>query len=623
MNENGFFIRELRLTAPNKEAASIILNKGLNVITGPSDTGKSYIFQCIDYMFGASSPPKEINESKGYKTIYLEISKYDGRIRTLERSLTDSEVKLYKCKIDDISTSTNSINLKSKHNAEKEDNISSYLLKMIGIKNWRIKKNQRGTTQSFSFRNITDMIMLDEKEIISEKSPILSGNFVTKTSELSAFRAVMTGEDDSDCYEIEDPKVYKSRIKGKLEVVNELIEETKTKINKKNNSLDGLSLTLKELNKKISKFTEVVTSTKEKINDLINKKREMWNKKQEIDSRIIMLEELIERFSLLKESYISDLERLEFITEGGHYLAQLFDVNCPLCNSEIVEENKEFIEKNSDAKINEIKEGCIKEKEKIESQLIDLESTVKTMKLELKEKVNSSKETKDIIKEIEESIEEKLKPISLKAKSELTQLISSKGIKKEIENNKSSLHELYKKKEILNEKLKEKRKKNNYSNEINENIYQDFCSEIKSLLKEWNYSDAKTVNFNKKSNDIVVSGKKKETFGKGYRAILNSAFIISIMSYVRKVNLKHPGLVVLDSPLTTYKEGKHKKNINDEIKATVKESFYNKLSKIKGNKQIIILENDEPSNKIKNNINYIHFTQQYDNGRYGFISISK
>ena len=62
--ETGFIIKELRLIGESVEKASIVFEKGVNIITGPSNVGKSYIFQCFNYMFGSSKPPKSIKEAR-------------------------------------------------------------------------------------------------------------------------------------------------------------------------------------------------------------------------------------------------------------------------------------------------------------------------------------------------------------------------------------------------------------------------------------------------------------------------------------------------------------------------------------------------------------------------------
>ncbi len=63
MSHIGFVITRLALTGPNRADAELLFRRGLNVVTGPSDTGKTFAFQCIDFMLGASTPPKAIREA--------------------------------------------------------------------------------------------------------------------------------------------------------------------------------------------------------------------------------------------------------------------------------------------------------------------------------------------------------------------------------------------------------------------------------------------------------------------------------------------------------------------------------------------------------------------------------
>ncbi|MDQ7864054.1 hypothetical protein RCO48_32115 [Peribacillus frigoritolerans] len=70
------------------------------------------------------------------------------------------------------------------------------------------------------------------------------------------------------------------------------------------------------------------------------------------------------------------------------------------------------------------------------------------------------------------------------------------------------------------------------------------------------FSSNTTVNFEK--GIFYIDSKPTKDYGKGYRAIIYSAFVISLMEYCRDKKMPHPGFVVLDSPLTTYK-GKKKK----------------------------------------------------------------
>jgi len=52
--KTGLALRELRLTGPGVEDAVITFSDGLNVIAGPSDTGKTYVAQCLSFLLGTS-----------------------------------------------------------------------------------------------------------------------------------------------------------------------------------------------------------------------------------------------------------------------------------------------------------------------------------------------------------------------------------------------------------------------------------------------------------------------------------------------------------------------------------------------------------------------------------------
>ncbi|TIM36994.1 MAG: hypothetical protein E5Y69_16780 [Mesorhizobium sp.] len=52
---------------------------------------------------------------------------------------------------------------------------------------------------------------------------------------------------------------------------------------------------------------------------------------QRSESQIIAANELLARYRLLDSRYSSDLQRLDFVTEGAHFFGGLQAVTCPLC----------------------------------------------------------------------------------------------------------------------------------------------------------------------------------------------------------------------------------------------------------------------------------------------------
>lgn len=69
MNEYGFIILKLKLTGKDIPTAEIDFKRGVNVITGASNTGKSFILNCIDYMFGAGEILK-VFQKQNHMTLF-------------------------------------------------------------------------------------------------------------------------------------------------------------------------------------------------------------------------------------------------------------------------------------------------------------------------------------------------------------------------------------------------------------------------------------------------------------------------------------------------------------------------------------------------------------------------
>ena len=104
-----------------------------------------------------------------------------------------------------------------------------------------------------------------------------------------------------------------------------------------------------------------------------------------------------------------------------------------------------------------------------------------------------------------------------------------------------------------------------------------------------------------------------------------SAFVIGLMNYLCGKN-RHAGFLVLDSPLTTYKERDEISSCEEGEQAFIANNliyaFYRNLCDFYNDKQIIVLDNQEPSKDIQDSMNYVHFSKNEHIGRYGFFPLS-
>lgn len=174
----------------------IEFKKNLNVICGASDTGKSFLIEVIDFLLGGSDL-RDIPELHGYEKARITINSSEKGIWTFERSIAGGNYKIFQ---GDIQVSTNvqpNGMLKMKHAAGREDNISGWLLGALGLLSQNIRKNAQGDCRSLSFRDIARLVIVDEREIIRQNSPYLTGQYISKTAEKSTLKLLLTGLDDS------------------------------------------------------------------------------------------------------------------------------------------------------------------------------------------------------------------------------------------------------------------------------------------------------------------------------------------------------------------------------------------------------------------------------------------
>ena len=83
-----FYIQKIIARGTEKQASSIELIPGLNIICGPSDTGKSYVLEILDYLFGSDRVPVDIKH--GYDSFAMVIQTAKGTV-TVTRDVEDGE----------------------------------------------------------------------------------------------------------------------------------------------------------------------------------------------------------------------------------------------------------------------------------------------------------------------------------------------------------------------------------------------------------------------------------------------------------------------------------------------------------------------------------------------------
>jgi DNA repair ATPase RecN len=604
--KNGFHITRLEFVG-EENRSSIILKKGLNVIYGPTGTGKSFMFDTINFMFGGKDAPEEIEEIKGFNLIRMEIHTNDQKVYTLQRNIDGGSIKKFDCKMSEIDRILSFETLGSNNNAKKS--ISKFLLSLSGFTNgeYLIKKNKKNEVQRFSYRNMNHLVMADEVRIIAKQSPVYSWVVQSKTKEQNIFKFLLTNDDDSELQQEKKNTVNQNK-EVKLELIQNIIDDTKAELKKLTNKKNNFE--------NYSEDIKMLTSEKNgmigNINELSNKRSNAWKELQSYNSKELSINRLLKRFTLLESQYDSDRERLIFLSEGNHYFSQLSFERCPVCHQELVNDSDLHFEHIvTDDKVKAFKT----EISKINRHKKDLKETVYNLQKELekvkKKKEHFSKEYEDINSQIEKELKPHLHNINihlediLKKHAEFNHLVFLEENLKKLSIRKSEIDNLQ------TEKITYESNKVKPSFEA---AIKDLCSEISNILKEWDFPNS-SVSFDYTNYDLFIGNKKRSVYGKGYRAIAFSAFLLGLLKYCFDNKLPHSGIVILDSPLTTYKE---EDTPEDKLPEEIQYKFYENLSKF--GYQVIVFENKKPQEKVISKINFIEFTKNKKVGRFGFIN---
>lgn len=618
----GFQLRALRVTGKEKTTAELSFGPGCNVISGASNTGKSYVLQCIDFAFGAGTKPKTIDESLGYDRVELEFEDRSGVRHRLERSLKGGAA-LHSILKGESWTEADPPTLSGKHSPDNPDTVSGLLLQLSELWDKKVRTNQSGHTDSLSFRDIAHLTFINEKRIIEDASPIFTGKYNTETKEASVFNLLLTGVDDSSVIAHETQKQNQARRKAQLELLDRMIGRTEEQISKADREPASAGDRKRRVDEAIAQRTEVVTTNQNEIAAQEHRRQQAWSLFQEVSAKRNTTEHLRSRFKLLEEHYRSDLARLRAIIEADHYFSQLQEVCCPLCGGAIVDNEAHVHRSEGSTELVNLRTACHEEVRKIQSLLKELLGTTLQLDAELSDLVQREQQQAELYQDVTERIERELAPRAKQLQGELSELMENRDNLAYVEMLRERLAGLQQERETVAEEVWKKQpiEDDGQQEILVPQAIEKFSLIVESILKEWQYPDLTRVTFNNERYDLILSGKDRASEGKGFRAIAYSAFIIGLLRYCAEHGLAHSGVVALDSPLVTYR--RKDTQPGEAIPEDVSRAFYEALALTPADRQIIILENEDPPESVHSKLHYTHFSRSYEVGRYGFFPAKK
>lgn len=594
------------------EDACVGFDSGANVLAGESDTGKSYLISCLDYILGAEKLKKRLKKATAYTHLFVEFENSDNKVLTLERALDGGNLLVHHVSIHNIHEKGEAIAPARKGKSSGPD-VTSVLFPFAGIQEAKLRKNARGETQRLSVRTLAPLFLVDEVSIIDEQSPVTGRPGFDDTARKRMFSYLLTGIDDDGIVAAEKDEIVKARLQAKLEVVQDLIRPLEERFGTKNGSFPIATPPGDELDDVIVKLTEEVEAATAAISRLHEEAQTATALTLKAESQLLGVAEIQSRYNLLGERYRSDLKRLDFLAEGTHYFDSLQEVPCPLCAQKMVSLHLHDEGVHALMSGQEIRRSASAEAAKIHAYLADLQKAIGSVDQRKDELEHERSEAHAVLLTLQESLTRNLTPLLTNTSGRLEVLLERRAERDAERTDFQRLTDLRALQRNIEESLVGDGQPKLEWEGLSSQSLASLCTEIEAVLTEWKWSLSPRVSFDEKEYDIVVDGQPRQSHGKGVRAVLYSAFVVGLLRYCAGNGRPHPGVVVIDSPLTSYKKkGAAAVSGSDgPVSAGVEAGFWQSLTRVSKDLQIIVIENKEPPVSTAQEVHYEWFAGEY------------
>ena len=600
-----YFIKKIRIITENDTVSELPLDSGVNIIYGPSNTGKSLICECIDFLFGGDARKLKKPVLK-VKSVALELD-VDGKKLTLFRELESNQI-IVTGDADGIEKGTYATGKGSK----KTPPINKLWLHLMGIEDvTKIYQYQNKSTQSLTVRTFIHTFLINETRMGGDNSILKSGEGYTKNIPVATLTALIyLATENNYGADVQESPEGDEVVKAKKSATQKLVDLSMAALSEKrftalpepkdNRSVD-------DIQKDIDELLATIESAEEMLGNALARNQELASSILKIDNKYAECKMLKSRYSSLRSQYESDIRRLTFIAEGELHKENIKKIEyCPFCNGELdIKQSESCVE------------AAIAEVDKIELQIADLREADIAIEAEMQKLVEKKREIMAQKEDVQMTIRGELRPKVDSLRDRLSDFTAALEHAKAAELVDSFVS-------ILKEKMDEVIDDGDGSEnafDIRSKVKEVFTKlideKLTAILKSCNYENFVGARFDIESCDVVVNGSEKMTQGQGFRAFLNAVMAIVIQECLEDYNKHLLPLMLIDSPIMSLKE--REENVGTEVTTnSMRSGLFNYMIQNCACRQTIILENEIPNLKY-DGVNLIHFTKRENDGIYGLI----
>ena len=581
----------VHLTAVGKNVAPATIEFGdrLTVIHGASDTGKSHVFDLLSYAFGIAQTIELPDEAKGYQYVHLGVRSAESNIVTLVRDFDGGRIGLVEEDLRELMTEPAPEYLAPKHVSKDPRSVSRYLLSLTDLDESVVRTSQYNETRPLQWRDVFRLTAVDEETILTKRSPIEFGQYHDRPVEAAIFRMFIEGQDDSGLTPIPKAAELKKISANKLQVLDQVIAELEQEV-AASPPVDQLRDQLARLNGSLIAASRALNEVSSERDELVLRRAANTENLASFVERQDELGSLEARFELLNTQYESDLSRLEMLAQASDVLAVEDDGSCPFCGAEPAHQHWPESPLATDEPAT-FAAAIVSEQHKIMSLRANLDETISSIRAERQEiTVRASALSGD-----NAHLTAQIRRLDTEIKTpggELSPLLETRSrVEREIDSHNRLLNFLA----LRTVTAQVDKPKTSTEVPIVSGDLHQFDMVAQKMLRQWSFSDDSTVHYSTSERDLVVDQRLRRVRGKGVRSILRALFNVSLAEYCLRRDYRHPGFVILDSPVVTYRQPGDPELSGEEetISTNVVDAFYGYLQNQFGG-QSLILENKSP-----------------------------
>ena len=602
-----FYIKKLIVSGGGHDASVLEFAPGVNFILGPSNTGKSLVMDCIDYVFGFTPkkdrPSKIVDNNFGYNRIVLHLATKNGTV-TLEREIGANKIVVggddptVQCGV-----------YRAGHTAKKS--INALYLHLLGIDEPHlVRSSETGNkTQELTWRSMLHLFFIRQADVARESSPLLAPNSIGHTASAAVLLFLLTGKDANNLTAEEDPAISEAKRKALMGYIREKVNDYTTQREKLERLLPSDITENHPVN--VEQFRKRIAELQTELSTAVAESQQLMSQIYEMNGKLSEARTIERNFKILRQQYQADIRRIGFIVDGAACCSPLNrKVKCPICGEETVRTpDSSFIDASA-AELEKIKKHL--------HELDDAQKSVEKQQESIQKAIGLLEGKKNAIdKRIAEQLQPELDAFERELENQLN-LIRLKSKLEFIRQNEAQYQ-----KDLFALETEEITipVKHSVLNDYNYELVFGFEEKLREILQASKIGGAASARLNMENFDIEIEGYKKSvSMGGGFCGILNTITTLAMSGYLIELERNAPGFYAVDSSLTQLSEAEHK-----EKSDTIKQNFIEYLLAHAHERQIIFVEQTKrmpfiPDETKDGSVHVIRFTRNRDEDRYGFLN---